>query len=284
VSLRFTALWWGIAARNGSFAWRRYASPKRSVLISAVVHIAVFALLLATGKVAVRLPRLVDRGSIVLPSDLVKYQVTHTEGGSGAGGRHEPEPPQRGHLPKLATRVFVAPTARVENQQPVISMDMSIIGNPAILLPVTDLPFIGDPNGAPGSRSNGPGGPDGIGTGPGEGIGGHKGPGYGPDGDGGVGDPRTGFREDVTAPRLLSKVEPEYTDEARKARIQGAVMLRIVVDERGHAESIEVTRGLGLGLDERAIEAVKKWRFQPGMRGKRAVPTAAIVMVTFRLL
>src|SRR5262249_20777245 len=95
---------------------------------------------------------------------------------------------------------------------------------------------------------------------------------------------RAGFRDDVTAPTLLSKIEPEYSDDARKAKLQGSVFLRIVVDERGHAESIEVTQGLVLGLDERAVEAVKKWRFRPAMRVGRPVPASAIVQVVSRLL
>jgi TonB family protein len=260
-----------------------YASPRRSALISALVHTVVLALLLLAGPVVRTVPKLLDRGSIVLPSDLVKYQVTRTEGGGG-GGQNDPAPPQRGHLPKITPRPFVPPMAHIENARPVLAMEMAIFGDPSAIVPVVNLPMVGDPNGVLGIISGGPGGPAGIGTGRDGGIGGKTGSGYGEGDRPGVGGSSAGFRDDVTQPTLLFKVEPEYTDEARKVRLQGSVLLRIVVDERGRAESIVVTQGLGLGLDERAIEAVKKWRFRPGMRGSRPVPTSAIVQVTFRLL
>src|SRR5262249_48673277 len=110
------------------------------------------------------------------------------------------------------------------------------------------------------------------------------GPGAGPDGDDGGLSGRAGFRDNVTDPVLVWKTEPEYTDEARKAKLQGSVLLRIVVNEHGQAESITVTQGLGRGLDERAIEAVRKWRFRAGRRAGKPIPTIAIIQVTFRLL
>jgi TonB family protein len=259
------------------------ASPKRSWLISLLVHAAVFVLLVATGKVTHVLPRFQDHGSIVFPSDLVKYQVTRNEKVGGGGGRNEPNPPSKGVLPKVSPRPFVPPTTHAVNQQPVLSMDMAIFGAPAIAVPLLDLK-IGDPNGVLGPASDGPGGPNGIGNHGRDGVGDRDKSGYGPGDEPGFGSATPGFRDDVTPPKLLSKIEPEYSDEARKAQLQGSVFLRIVVDERGHAESIEVTQGLGLGLDERAVEAVRKWRFRSAMRGKRPVPASAIVQVVFRLL
>jgi protein TonB len=262
-----------------------YASPKRSGLISALVHVGVFALLIFTGKVVKILPPLVDHASIILPSDLVKYQVTHIESGRSGGGQHDPDPPQHGKLPKISTHPFVPPTAHIEDQQPVLTMDMAIFGDPAIIIPAINLPFVGDPNSASHAISGGPGGPGGIGEDGSGGIGKNGGHTYG-NGDerGGLGNPRPGFREEITEPRLITKVDPVYSDEARKSKLQGTVVLRIVINERGLAESIEVTQGLGLGLDERAIDAVKKWRFRPAMRGKMPVPVSALVQVTFRLL
>ncbi len=174
--------------------------------------------------------------------------------------------------------------AHIENTRPVIAMEMAILGDPAIIIPAINLPMVGDPNGILGVISGGPGGPTGIGTKGNGGIGNKDGPGYGPEGEPGVGGGHAGFRDDVTQPTLLFKIEPEYSDEARKVKLQGSVFLRIVVDEHGRAGDIVVTQGLGLGLDERAVAAVRKWRFRPGMRAGRPVPTTAIVQVTFRLL
>ena len=88
----------------------------------------------------------------------------------------------------------------------------------------------------------------------------------------------------VSAPALLYKVDPEYSEEARKAKWQGTVLLSLIVDESGRAVSIKVTKPLGLGLDQKAVEAVQKWRFKPGMKDGKAVPVIASVEVSFRLL
>ena len=89
----------------------------------------------------------------------------------------------------------------------------------------------------------------------------------------------------IRPPRLLSKMEPEYTPEARTARFQGTVLLSVVVDTDGIARDITIMRGLGLGLDEKAAEAVSKWRFEPG-RDADGNPTRvkATIEVNFRLM
>jgi TonB family protein len=79
-------------------------------------------------------------------------------------------------------------------------------------------------------------------------------------------------------------VEPEYSEEARKLKFQGTVLLAIDVDVNGSAVNIRVVRPAGLGLDERAIEAVRKWRFRPALSGDRPVVAPATVEVNFRLL
>jgi TonB family protein len=88
----------------------------------------------------------------------------------------------------------------------------------------------------------------------------------------------------VTSPTLLTKVDPDYSEEARKARLQGTVLLRIEVDTQGRAQHINVTQSLGLGLDERAVDAVKKWKFLPGKVNGKPAPVIAYVEVNFRLL
>ena len=88
----------------------------------------------------------------------------------------------------------------------------------------------------------------------------------------------------MSAPALLFKVEPEYSEEARKAKFQGTVVLYVVVDEKGQPRDLKVVRPLGLGLDEKAIEAVQKWRFRPGQLNGKPVSVAATIEVNFRLL
>jgi TonB family protein len=86
------------------------------------------------------------------------------------------------------------------------------------------------------------------------------------------------------APKLLSRVEPEYSEEARKARLNGSISLYVLVQKDGQPGEVRVVRSLGLGLDEKAVAAVSQWRFQPGMKDGQSVDVRATVEVNFRLL
>ena len=88
----------------------------------------------------------------------------------------------------------------------------------------------------------------------------------------------------MSAPTLVAKFEPEYSEEARKAKYSGTVLLSIVVDAEGHARDIHVVKSLGMGLDEKAMEAVAKWKFKPGTKDGKAVNVRAQIEVNFRLL
>ncbi len=88
----------------------------------------------------------------------------------------------------------------------------------------------------------------------------------------------------VSAPRVISKIEPRYSEEARLAGLEGTVVLSLVVDEAGLPKNIKALKGLGLGLDEKAIEAVQAWRFAPGQKEGNPVPILATIQVNFRLL
>jgi protein TonB len=87
----------------------------------------------------------------------------------------------------------------------------------------------------------------------------------------------------VTAPRVLAKVDPEYTQEASAAKIQGTVLLSMIVGNDGVARDINVVKSLDPGLDEKAIAAVQQWKFQPGTRYGEAVDVKATIEVNFRL-
>jgi protein TonB len=89
---------------------------------------------------------------------------------------------------------------------------------------------------------------------------------------------------DVTAPQVLERFEPSYTEEARAARIQGTVLLNVVVQPDGTAGRIKVLRSLDVGLDQKAVEAVSTWKFKPGMKDGQPVPVQATIEVNFRLL
>ena len=88
----------------------------------------------------------------------------------------------------------------------------------------------------------------------------------------------------VTPPSLLHKVEPQYTEEARRTGLEGTVVLNVVVTSEGNTRDMRVVRSLGMGLDEKAIEAVSKWKFSPGMKDGKPVDVQASIQVNFRLL
>jgi TonB family protein len=154
-------------------------------------------------------------------------------------------------------------------------MDTSLLAPPDAWAATTNA--IGNPLGV---FDGGAGTGNHTGVGPGDG-----GSGTGIQGPGAGGD-RSAYSvgSGITAPSVLSRVDPEYSEEARKAKYSGAVMLSIVVNTDGRADSIKVIKSLGMGLDEKAIEAVQRWRFRPGTKAGVPVRVRAQIEVNFRLL
>ena len=263
-----------------------YASPARSTLISGALHAAAIALILLATGVKTSLVKPADRTILITPLDILKYPVTipQRDDAGGGGGMRANTPASLGNLPPSATHQFIAPMVKVENPNPILSLEPAIVANPEITLPQIDLAQFGDPHGVPGPPSPGPGAHGGIGTGDGTGVGPGRGPGAGPGHDGGISAIRAGFQGSVTEPVLLWKSEPEYSEQARKAKIQGTVIVRAEIDARGQVRNISIAQGLGLGLDEQAIAAVQKWKFRPGTRNGKPVATQAIIHLSFRLL
>jgi TonB family protein len=87
----------------------------------------------------------------------------------------------------------------------------------------------------------------------------------------------------VSAPSVLRKVAPKYSKEALRAKLEGTVVLSLVVDDHGRPQTLKIVRALGLGLDEKATEAVEKWKFKPGMKDGKPVPVMATIEVNFHL-
>lgn len=134
-----------------------------------------------------------------------------------------------------------------------------------------------------GPPSNGTGSGGGIGSGSGGGVGSGRGPGVGPGWGGGIGGGAYRVGGGVSAPKILFQPDPEYSEEARKAKYQGTVVLWVVVGPDGRVHDIKVSRGLGMGLDEKAIEAVRQWKFEPARKDNQAVPVQVSIEVSFRL-
>ncbi|MDX2153020.1 MAG: energy transducer TonB [Bryobacteraceae bacterium] len=258
----------------------------RAGLTSFVVHVGVIILMvsLASSKQVQQVVK--DKVTLIAP-DLAPWQPDiqpkkQAMGGGGGGGDRSPLPASKGKAPKFSPRQFTPPTTTPQEAK--LMMEPTLIGPPEVKPPTVAMAQYGDPFGKVGLPSNGTGSGGGIGSGSGGGVGSGRGAGFGPGEGGGIGGGVYRIGGGVSAPVPIFKVEPEYSEEARKAKFQGTVLLAIVVDEQGRTSNIRVLRSLGLGLDEKAIEAVQKWRFRPAYKDGRPVPVSANVEVNFRLL
>jgi periplasmic protein TonB len=267
--------------------WGLYGRQKKSFAMSMGLQIGLVALAvtaLATKPVQDKLKQV---ATLVLPVDLAppvappKNQIMK---GGGGGGDRSLLPANKGRLPKAAVRQFVPPQSVQANLNAKMTMDPSILAPPDVVLPNVNMPNYGDPLGKIGPPSNGTGSGGGIGSGKGGGVGSGEGGGVGPGSGGGFGGGVFRVGGGVTAPVLTYKKEPEYSEEARKAKYQGTVTLYVEVAPNGKAQNIKVLHSLGLGLDEKAIEAVKQWVFKPGLKDGKPVTVAASIEVNFRLL
>lgn len=259
-----------------------FSRPKGSALISGLIHAAAILLVLMVSRVK-PLPTVVTRVTPLVFRDVSRYIPNIAHNGGGGGGGRDKTPASKGQLPRVALHQFTPPTAVIRNYNPQLTIEPTLVGPPQTTAVLPNIPY-GDPNGPSGPPSNGRGKNGGIGDGDGDGVGPGKGPGSGPGECCGVGDGRTHIVGTTVEPVLLVKIDPEYSDEARRAKVQGIVVLRIDVDIHGRPANIRLVQGLGLGLDQRAMEAVRQWKFRAGtIDGKPAV-TSALVEVTFRLL
>jgi periplasmic protein TonB len=213
-----------------------------------------------------------------VPSDLLdRLRGHHPSGGTGNGGGHDLLPPTKGNLPARSSIQLVKPTLP-HNQNPGLPVPPTILdaSAPHVLPSVTNIgiPWMPDQNNSSG-RSNG----NTIGNGPNDSIG------TTPGDYTGQGDPQGPYHPGVTRPACVYCPDPQYTDEAREAKLQGKVTLRVLVGADGRASQIQIVQGIGMGLDDRAVQSVRAWRFVPAHdAARRAVPTWVTIEVVFRLI
>jgi protein TonB len=252
-----------------------FPADHRSFLLSFASHAALIALI-ASGIFVIRVPTVKPTS---LTSELT-YPISG-KGGGGSGDRSEIQA-TRGTPPKFSDQQMVPPAIVVPNDKPHLAVDSTVVGPPDIKLPQSN--HIGDlVSSNIVMSSNGTGSGGGAGDGKGSGLGRGDGSGYGLGSGIGFGGGTYRPSVGVMAPRAIYDPEPEYSEEARRIKYQGTVVLALVVDLEGHARDIHVARSLGMGLDEKAIEAVKKWRFSPGSKDGSPVAMQVNVEVTFRL-
>ena len=260
-----------------------------SVAISAAANLGILALLLFAfrNQIAPLVTKLNLNGIDV---NISPYKPVTPKsgkmGGGGGGGSHDTVAPIKGHLPKIEKDPLIQPQA-ITVKDPIIPATPAINIQQNIKLPDNpNLPTIGvtnSPNVTLASNGQGSGG--GMGTGNRGGLGSGNGNGYGPGTGGNLGGGLYKVGNGVSEPKLTFSVEAEFSDEARRAKYEGTVVISLIVDSQGNPQNIHVSRSLGMGLDEKAIEAVRQYKFKPAIEQKsgKPVPVPISVEVRFRL-
>ena len=268
--------------------WGFYDYKKSGATLSMIGHIIVIsAILIGTyylGKKVVEKPR--ENVVLLAPSldiPVMKPAPTQSGGGGGGGDRDKFQAP-KGNIPKPAMEQITPPAIVVRNDHPKLAVQPTVVMPPEVKMAM-NAPNLGNPTAAmpSGPPSNGTGAGGGIGSGSGGGIGVGSGPGVGEGRGGGIGGSVFRVGGGVSAPKVTYQPDPEYSEEARKAKYQGVCVLSLIVGPDGKPRDVKVARSLGLGLDEKAIEAVNQWKFEPAQKDGKPVAVAINVEVTFRL-
>lgn len=207
-----------------------------------------------------------------------------TMGGGGGGGNHEIVEASRGKLPQMA-KTQITPPQILRIDHPKLAVEPTIVmPNPIKLPDQASLPNLGIPQSPQVAlASQGSGGGSGFGSGNGGGIGSGNGGGVGPGEGGGYGGGVMHPGGGVSNPVLLYAPDPEFSDEARRAKYQGICVVGLIVDAQGNPQQIHIVRPLGMGLDEKAMEAVRQYKFKPAMYHGRPVPVQINIEVNFRI-
>ncbi len=268
--------------------WGFYNYKKNGALGSTGVHILLAAVIVGGTLLARHIVKAapVPKATVTLvdPGDLPLLKPGKTQvGGGGGGGDRDVLQASKGKLPKLSMEQITPPMVIVRNEHPKLAVDPTIVVPPQVQLASNNMPNLGDPMAHALLPSNGTGSGGGIGTGSGGGIGSGKGPGFGPGEGGGTGGGVFHVGAGVSPPRVVYQPDIEFSEEARKAKYQGICVLALVVDAQGRPTNIRVTSSLGMGLDEKAIEAAKKYRFEPGTKNGHPVAVEIALEVDFHL-
>ena len=252
-----------------------YRARRETFLLSLLGQAAILGLLIYFTSCVIRsAPEIASR----LPK-FNELPLVFSGHNGGGGGNHDPLPASHGNLPRASLDPQLAPpTVILPKEPPKLAVEETVVVAPDLRMPQ------GGQSGDPMSQfsrvlSNGPGGPGGIGPGCCDGVGPSSGPGFG-SGPSGI---YPAGKMGVTVPLVIFNPEPSFSDEARKAKAQGIVTLLLVVGKDGRPYDVHVGQALGMGLDEKAIEAVNRWRFRPATLNGQPVATQIAVQVDFRL-
>jgi periplasmic protein TonB len=273
--------------------WTKDAYFSRSQVTSVLIHGALALLLILPfylGIVPLPNSHIAPNTSIFYGDNLSDYvnqlkPVPDPGHGGGGGGDHEQTPATKGMLPPFIMKPPIVPPGLVRNPNAELQVTPTLLGSPQLNTPAPSLANWGLPAVADSTTSQGPGGNSGIGNGKEGGIGDDRGSGYGPGRDGGTGgNIFTPGAHGIGYPVCITCPRPDYSEDARKAKVQGSVLLNVVVLADGKVGSIELVKSLGMGLDQQAINSVRAWKFRPGTDAAgRAVATRVPIEVQFQL-
>ena len=279
-------------SRGPDEIWGQYNNYRANgVVVSAIIHVAVIALLISGALFGHQVvQRVAERQQVTLiapsPDTYVMHVAKTVVSGGGGGGDHDPLPAPKGRLPKAALQQITPPAIVLRNLKPKLAVEPTVVVPPQVHLAENKMLNLGTTASvvmpaAPPSNGTGSGG--GIGSGSGGGVGVGHGPGVGAGSGGGIGGGVYKVGGGISAPQAISAPDPDYTEEARRAKKQGTCVLWLIVDAAGRPRDIKVVRGLGLGLDAKALEAVRQWRFQPALKDGKPVDVQISVEVEFHL-
>ena len=268
--------------------WGFYNNRKDGALGSTGVHVLIVAVIITGTLIGRRVVSAAPTPKVTVtlidPDDLPALKPSKTQvGGGGGGGDRDVLQATKGKLPKFSLEQITPPVVVVRNEHPKLVAEPTVVIPPQVQLASNNMPNLGDPMAHAIMPSNGTGAGGGIGSGSGGGVGSGTGPGFGPGEGGGTGGGLYHVGGGVSPPIPIFKPEPEFSEEARKAKFQGTCTLALIVGIDGRASDIRVVSSLGMGLDEKAIEAVKNWKFEPAMKDGHPVRVEIAVEVDFHL-
>jgi TonB family protein len=272
--------------------WGQYNNYRANgVVVSAVVHVVLIGALLSGAFFGHQIvQKVVERQKVTLiapsPDSYIMQVSKQVVSGGGGGGDRDPLPAPKGRLPKASFKQITPPAIVMHNERPKLAVEPTVVVPPQVHLAENKMVNLGTSASvvmpaAPPSNGTGSGG--GIGSGSGGGVGVGHGAGVGAGSGGGIGGGVYKVGGGISAPQAISSPDPDYTEEARRAKKQGTCVLWLIVDAAGRPRDIKVVRGLGLGLDAKALEAVKQWRFQPALKDGKPVDVQISVEVEFHL-
>ncbi len=204
-------------------------------------------------------------------------------GGGGGGGNHELLEASRGKLPEFAKKQMVPPQI-LKLDNPKLPVNATVVMPPIKLPDNASMPDLGIPQSPQVAfASQGSGSGSGFGSGSGGGLGTGHGNGIGPGEGGGYGGGIYKVGGGVSNPVLIYAPDPEFSDEARRAKYQGVCVVGVIVDTSGYPQRVHIVRPLGMGLDEKAMEAVRQYKFKPAQFKGKSVAVEVNIEVNFRI-